>query len=104
MPNRYTDWKDLGRFDWDAATDAERLAWCRGQLAKVAAEQAKAKKRLDAAAERKLKAERAHTLARDEHHTLSERIAGLNGHVRHLTGELAVTEENEAATRASTGR
>lgn len=90
MPtNRYTEWKALGRFNWDKATDAERLAWCREQLAATEAERVKAKKRLDAALDRKIKAERAWAVADGEHHTLSERIAGLNGHVSSLSGAAA---------------
>lgn len=78
----------MERFDWYAASDAKKLAFCLDQKVKLSAQQAKVQAKLDALNKRKRKLDEQVYEANEDHHFFSERIAGLNGHISRLGGKL----------------
>lgn len=73
-------------FDWDTASDAERLAWAEKQLAITERRLATATANLSALANRKAALDRQFAEASDAKHALSERASALRGHVDRYRG------------------
>lgn len=72
-------------FDWDTATDAERLVWAQRELARALPRLASAQAKHEKIMRRKLAIDRQERDAREAAHAISETCAGLRGHIRRLT-------------------